>query len=135
MEEKLRVDKWLWAVRVFKSRTVATDSCKASKVSIGDHVLKPSSLVHVGQTICIKKNGFSFQFKILKLISRRVSASQAILCYVNITPEEEMQKYNTWFIGKGSAEKRERGTGRPTKKERREIEEFKDDLLDWEDWE
>lgn len=125
--EKVRVDKWIWSVRIFKSRTIATDACKAGKVKIGGEAVKPSFLVQVGDEVLVKKEGFNFQFKVLKLIEKRVGAPIAVTCYSDITPDEERNKYNAWFLsGTPSAEKRERGAGRPTKRDRREIDDFKD---------
>ena len=79
---------------------MSTDFCKSGKVRLKEEVLKPSSLIQVGQTLEIKKNGFNLVFKVIKLISKRVSASEAILCYENVTPESEMNKFNEWFVGK-----------------------------------
>jgi len=126
MADKVRIDKWLWSVRIFKSRTIATDACKSGKVTVGDTVAKPSHTIGVGDLLEVRKNGFSFQFKVLHLIEKRVGAPIAVTCYENLTPEEELNKYNDWYIGKSSGERRVRGAGRPTKKERREIDEYKD---------
>lgn len=123
--DKVRVDKWLWSVRIFKSRTLATDACKSGKVKLGDNSLKPSYLIQRGDQLEVKKNGFNLQFKVIDLIQKRVSAPLAQVCYEDLTPAEEMNKYQNWFVGKGASEKRERGTGRPTKKERRLIDGFK----------
>lgn len=136
MNTKVRVDKWLWSVRIFKSRTIATDACKGGKVKLNAANVKPSTFVQKGDVLVIRKNGFDFQFKVIELIEKRVSAILAQQCYENITPAEELNKYQEWFsAGKASAEKRDKGAGRPTKKERREIDEFKDTWFDWEDWE
>ncbi|MFN7120200.1 MAG: RNA-binding S4 domain-containing protein, partial [Saprospiraceae bacterium] len=109
---KVRVDKWLWSVRIFKSRTIATDACKGGKVKLNGANLKPSAMVQQGDVLTIRKNGFDFQFKVLELIEKRVSAPIAQKCYENITPQEELNKYQEWFIaGKAAAEKRDRGTG------------------------
>ncbi|RMF00552.1 MAG: RNA-binding S4 domain-containing protein, partial [Bacteroidetes bacterium] len=90
--------------------------------------------VQRGEEISVGKNGFNFQFKVLDLIEKRVGASLAQKCYEDLTPAEELNKYNDWFIGKRGVEIREKGAGRPTKKERRELEEFKiDRFFDWED--
>ena len=130
---KVRVDKWLWSVRIFKSRTIATDACKGGKVRIGDIAVKPSHLVSEGDVVTVKKEGFSFEFRVLVLIEKRVGAPIAVTCYEDITPAEEKNKYNAWFQnGAPATEKREKGTGRPTKKERRELDTFKD-VYDWED--
>ncbi len=123
--ESVRVDKWIWTVRLSKSRTVATKYCKENKVKINTLVAKPSSHVKPGDTIEIAKQGFNFLFTVNKLLKSRVSATLAQPCYDNITPEEELNKYKSWFIGKAGAERRQKGDGRPTKKERREIDEYK----------
>ena len=128
MLEKVRVDKWLWSVRIFKSRTQATDACKSGKVKIDGDPVKPSYLLQREEILDVRKNGFNLQFKVVDLLQKRVGAPIAQKCYVDLTPEEELNKYNDWFVGKAAPERRERGAGRPTKKERREIERFKKKL-------
>ena len=123
--EKVRIDKWLWSVRIFKSRTLATDACKSGKVKIDGVAMKPSYQLQCGEVVEVRKNGFNFEFKVLDLIQKRVGAPIAQKCYEDLTPEEELNKYNDWYVGKKGTEKREKGAGRPTKKERREIERFK----------
>ena len=132
---KIRIDKWLWSVRIFKSRTLATEACKGGKVKVGSVSVKPSFQIAEGETVTVKKNGFNFQFKALTLIEKRVGAAIAVTCYEDVTPVEEKNKYAEWFQQANVApEKRERGTGRPTKKERRDIEGLKDvDFYDWDD--
>ena len=129
----MRVDRWLWAVRIFKSRTKATNACKKGNVKSGDNKLKASSLISEGDTLSIHKDGFNLQFHIKKLIPKRVSAVLAAPCYDNLTPEAELNKFKDWFIGKAPAEHREKGAGRPTKRERREIDQYKDEVFldDW----
>lgn len=127
MLEKVRVDKWLWSVRIFKSRTMATDACKSGKVKINGVSIKPSQLIQREEIIEVKKDGFNLTFKVLDLIQKRVGAPIAQKCYVDLTPEEELNKFNEWFVGKAKSEFREKGKGRPTKKERRRIDRFKDD--------
>jgi ribosome-associated heat shock protein Hsp15 len=127
MSNKVRIDKWLWSVRIFKSRTIATDACKMGRVRIGGLPVKASYLLSEGEEVTVKKEGFNLVFKALQLIEKRVGAPIAVTCYEDLTPEEEKNKYNAWFTGAvPTPEKRERGAGRPTKKERREIEAFKD---------
>ena len=129
--DKVRIDKWLWAVRLFKSRTLATDVVKKGKVRLNDEPVKPSSNVTVGDRLQVQKEGFNLEIEVLKLLNKRVGAPLAITCYVDHTPEEEMNKFKDWFVGKSKGEFREKGLGRPTKRERREIESFKDlDTLD-----
>ncbi|HQV67682.1 MAG TPA: RNA-binding S4 domain-containing protein [Saprospiraceae bacterium] len=130
---KVRLDKWLWAVRLFKSRTMATDACKAGKIKLNGHSLKPSYLIIVGETIEVKKNGFNLIFKVNQLLEKRVSAVLAAPCFEDLTPADELNKYRDWFTGKAGAEFRDRGEGRPTKKDRREIDEFKDMYFDEDD--
>lgn len=123
---KVRIDKWLWSVRIFKSRSISSEACKAGKVNINDKKAKPSSLTEVGDLIEVRKNGFDLKFKVVTLISKRVSATLAAPCYEDLTPPEELLKYKDWFIGKAAPERREKGAGRPTKKERRIIENYKE---------
>ncbi|MDA8692610.1 RNA-binding S4 domain-containing protein [Saprospiraceae bacterium] len=127
-KQKMRVDKWLWCVRIFKSRSKATDACKKGHISIEENRLKPSFLIKIGQIINVKKDGYLLTFKINDLLKSRVSAVLAQPCYDNLTPEEELNKFKNWYMGKAKSEFRERGEGRPTKKERREIDGYKDEL-------
>lgn len=134
--EKVRVDKWLWSVRIFKSRTIATDACKSGKIKINDVNAKSSALIKVGDEVEVKKNGFNFRFQVVQVIDKRVSAVLAAEAVRDITPIDEINKYKSWFTGKAMAETRDRGAGRPTKKDRRELEDFKDFNLiemDWDD--
>ena len=123
--EKVRVDQWLWSVRIFKSRTRANRACKKGRVKIDGQVLKPSHNIERGDILEVRKNGYNLQYKVVDLIRKRVGAPLAVKCYEDLTPEEELNKYQDWFVGKGAAERREKGAGRPTKRERREIERFK----------
>ena len=131
--DKMRIDKWLWNVRIFKSRTKATNACKKGAIKIGESRLKPSSLITVNSKIEVRKDGFILEFLIKELIPKRVSATLAEPCYDNITPLEELNKFKNWFMGKAPAERRDKGLGRPTKRERRDIDEFKDEIFldDW----
>lgn len=125
---KVRLDKWLWSVRLFKSRSKATGACKNGRIRIGETIAKPSSLIQVGDHLEIRKDGYILEFMVNKLITKRVSAVLAQPCYDNLTPEDELNKFKNWFIGKAPAERRERGAGRPTKRERREIDDFKEEI-------
>lgn len=134
MPDKVRIDKWLWSIRIFKSRTIATDVVKAGRVRINDAAIKPSYQIAEGEVVTVKKDGFNFQFRAVQLIEKRVGAPIAVTCYEDVTPEEEKNKYLAWFQnGSPAAEKRERGTGRPTKKDRREMDDFKNVEFDWEE--
>jgi ribosome-associated heat shock protein Hsp15 len=127
MADTIRVDKWLWSVRLYKSRTIATNACKESKIKVGEKNAKPSFEVKLSDIVHVKKNGFNFQFKVLRILPSRVGAPIAITAYEDVTPLEELNKYKAWFTGKAQSEQRDRGTGRPTKKERRDIDDLKDD--------
>lgn len=138
----VRVDKWLWSVRIFKSRSIATAACKAGRVKKNDKILKPSHEIVENDVIQVAKDGFYFQFEVVELIGKRVGFEIARNCYVNRTTEDELHKYDAWYVGKTGVEKRERGTGRPTKKERREIDTFKTEdvihhmpSMDWDNFE
>ncbi len=131
--DKVRIDKWLWAVRIFKTRTLSASICKDGKVKCNGKKLKPSHLLIGGETLTVRKNGFDMVYKVDKCIDRRVSFVLAQDCYTDLTPPEELSKYDDWFIGKARPEHREKGLGRPTKKERREIDDFKDGFLNEED--
>jgi len=134
MAKKVRIDKWLWSVRIFKTRTKASDACKSGKVKIGENNVKPALLLVGGETLLVRKEGFDLVFKVVELLERRVSATLAAPCYENLTPAEEMNKFKRWYVGKGQPERRERGAGRPTKKERREIDEFKEEYGEEDAW-
>lgn len=134
MSNKVRIDKWLWSVRIFKSRTIATDACKGGKVKVAGIAVKPSHLISEGDVVAVKKEGFTFEFRAVQLIEKRVGAPIAVTCYEDVTSAEEMNKYKAWFLNATpTAEKRERGTGRPTKKERRDIDQHKDEMYDWDE--
>ena len=122
----VRVDKWLWNIRFYKTRTKATESCKSGNVknALGQ-VVKPSLEVKENDVFNIKKSGIIFSVKVVKIIKSRVSAVLAKECYLDLTPESELQKFEMWYFSNKGVEFRERGSGRPTKKERREIEDFK----------
>ena len=135
MRDKVRIDKWLWSVRIFKTRTLATTAVRSGKVKVNEKIVKASYLLQAGETVVVGKNGFNFVFKVVELIQKRVGAAIAQTCYVDRTSPDELNKYNDWFIGKRGVEAREKGAGRPTKKERREIDDFKcGQLYDWDDW-
>lgn len=128
--EKLRIDKWLWSVRIFKSRSLSKDACASNNVKVNEKVARPALSVSVGDMVHVKKNGFNYEYEVIKLIEKRVGAKIAVECYKDLTPESELNKYKDWFIGKAAPERREKGAGRPTKKERRELEGFKGPELD-----
>lgn len=122
MSENVRVDKWLWAVRVFKTRSRATEAIKKGHVSIDDLPVKPSRMVKVGETLKVRKAPITKSLKILALSEKRMGAKLIVDFVEDVTPAEEielleMQKNMRWSS-------RDRGTGRPTKKDRRELDDF-----------
>lgn len=125
MEElqKVRIDKWLWAVRFFKTRTLATEACASGKVKIDTATVKPAYLLKVDQIIHLSKSGEKWILKSKKLIEKRVSAVIATECYEDLTPPEERNKLQFPAV---FYEVRDKGIGRPTKKNRRDIDKFKD---------
>lgn len=126
---KVRIDKWLWSVRIFKTRSISTKNCKAGNIKLlNGKTLKPSSDISVGDSVIVKKNGINFTIEVLKLISKRVSYVKAIECYNDNTPSEELKKFESWYINAKGTEYREKGQGRPTKKDRRELDIFKYDI-------
>lgn len=124
--EKVRIDKWLWSVRIFKSRTMATDACKSSQVRVDETAVKPSFLIVPGLIIDVKKDGFNLKYKVEGLIEKRVGPPIAQTYYTNLTPPEELNKFSDWFLKESGSEIRQKGTGRPTKRERRDIDKVKD---------
>ncbi len=131
MPDKVRIDKWLWSVRIFKSRTIAADAVKGGKVRINGAPTKPSAMVQRGDRLVVSKGGFNLEFEVVDLIEKRVGAPIAQKCYVDHTPEAERNKFSEWYIGKSGGEWRERGAGRPTKRERRDIDDFKEQWGDF----
>ena len=121
---EVRLDKYLWAVRVFKTRSDAADAIRNNRVLVNDAYAKPSREVKQGDVIAVKKQPVTYQYKVLELASSRQGAKNVPQYCLNITPQEELDKLTipreTVFVF------RERGTGRPTKKERREIDALMD---------
>lgn len=122
--EETRIDKYLWAIRVFKTRTDATEACKGGKVKVGTVNAKPSRAVTPGETITVRKGVVNFTYKVLQLTDHRLGAKLVPDYAQNLTPEEELEKLRapveSFFIT------RDRGAGRPTKKDRRSIEQIWD---------
>ena len=102
--------------------------CKTGKVSINGVKSKPSSSLQIGDIITVHKHGYQFTFKALHLLEKRVSAPIAQDAYQDLTPEEELNKYADWFVGKARPEVRTKGAGRPTKRDRRDLDAFKHDF-------
>lgn len=124
--DEVRIDKYLWAIRVYKTRTDATDACKGGKVRVNGADTKPSKLVKVGDTIVARKGAVTYTYKVLQLLDKRQGARLVPEFAENLTPPEELAKLRapveTFFL------KRDRGAGRPTKKDRRQMDDLWDNL-------
>lgn len=127
MADTARIDKWLWAARIFKTRSIAADACKNSRVTIGGQNVKPSHTVKVGEVVNVKKPPVVYSFKILKTIEQRVGAKLIPEIYENVTDPKQYELLEMSRIS-GFVD-RARGTGRPTKKERRALDAFVDPAL------
>ena len=128
MEEGVRIDKWLWAVRIYKTRNMATEACKAGKVKAGGASVKPSHDVKPGEIIEVKIPPFVKTIQVKVLLSNRVAAKLVEDYLTDLTPKEEYEKMK--IAKEVNFEYRQRGIGRPTKRERREIEVLKKYLGD-----
>ena len=123
MADQVRVDKWLWAVRVYKTRSQATDACKKGHVVIDDQAVKPSRILKEGDIVKVRKSPVVYVYRVAQLAEKRMGAKLVPDFMEDITPPEnleilDVQKNMGWF-------QRDRGTGRPTKKERRDLDDFR----------
>lgn len=120
MADSTRIDKYLWSIRVFKTRTDATDACKGNSVTVNGQGVKPSREVKQGDIIVVRKGSVHYTFKVLQPVERRQGAKEVPNYAENLTPESELAKLHapneTFFVV------RDRGAGRPTKKERRQMD-------------
>ena len=122
MAEQARIDKWLWAARIFKTRSLAAEACKNGRVTIGNVNVKPSHMVKVGETVSVRKPPITYSFKILQTIEQRVGAKLIPEIYENVTTPDQYELLEMNRLS-GFVD-RARGTGRPTKKERRALDAF-----------
>ena len=126
MNNEARIDKWLWAARIFKTRTIAAAACKKGQVSLGGVQLKASRMIKAGDVVSVRKPPITYRFRVLQPIERRVGAKLIPEVLENVTtPDQyellEMSKISG-FVG------RAKGTGRPTKKDRRSLEDFQNEV-------
>lgn len=132
-----RIDKWLWAARIFKTRSIAADAIKNGRVTIQGVNVKPSRMVKVGEVVSVRKPPVTYSFKILQTIEQRVGAKLIPQIYENVTTPDQYELLEMNRIS--GFVNRQRGTGRPTKKERRALDEFVgpslegSDFFDWDD--
>ncbi len=124
MAEILRIDKWLWTMRLFKTRTIATEECKKGRIVVGDTAVKPSFAVTVGMEVQVKRPPIIYTYRIIELTQNRVGAKELTRYMIDMTPQSELKLLEDIKLATSGV--RDRGTGRPTKKERREIDEFLD---------
>ncbi len=126
MNNEARIDKWLWAARIFKTRTIAAAACKKGQVNLGGVQLKASRMIKTGDVVSVRKPPITYSFRVLQPIERRVGAKLIPEVLENVTtPDQyellEMSKISG-FVG------RAKGTGRPTKKDRRSLEDFQNEV-------
>lgn len=123
MGEKLRLDKYLWAIRIFKTRSQASDACEKGKVKMQGTAVKPARNVAVGDEYEIKAENRKWVIRVLSLLDHRVQFSEAVNHYTDLTPAEELQRLEyqaaAFYTGK-----RQSKIGRPTKKQRRDLDDF-----------
>ncbi|MEN9548888.1 MAG: hypothetical protein RIR12_1479 [Bacteroidota bacterium] len=124
--DKLRLDKYLWSIRLFKTRRLATDACNNGKVKYQEEQAKPGKNVHLGDVYDVKTENKKWKIKVIALLYNRVKYEEAIKYYSDITPPEELERlqYQAAIFHTG---KRPSKIGRPTKKERRELDDFLED--------
>ncbi len=134
---EVRIDKWLWAMRVFKTRTIATEACKKGRVTMGGLPVKPSRLIKEGDVIDVRKPPITYSFRVKATTQNRLGAKLVPDYLENITPQSQYDLLEMTKIS-GFVDRR-KGMGRPTKRESREMSRFKEDsyadtyYLDWED--
>ncbi|MBQ8098593.1 MAG: RNA-binding S4 domain-containing protein [Bacteroidaceae bacterium] len=134
MNTEARLDKWLWAARIFKTRSIAIDACKNGRVTMNGQRMKPAHVIRIGDVIEIRKPPITYSFRVKQAIQNRISAKLVPDVLENITPPAQMELLELSRIS--GFVNRAKGTGRPTKKERRELDDFTtpffidDDLFD-----
>ncbi|MBY0245472.1 MAG: RNA-binding S4 domain-containing protein [Sphingobacteriaceae bacterium] len=126
--EKLRIDKYLWAIRMFKTRSLATDACRAGRVKLNGQNIKPSAIVKIGEVYQVSKGIEKKIIEVTSLSHQRTDSPTALTKYKDLTPVEETYGYKTMHNAPTLV--RDRGTGRPTKRDRRETDELIDKLQD-----
>jgi len=125
---KTRIDKWLWAIRVYKTRSQATNACKAGRVKIKGETVKASYMITPGEIVVVRKGPLKYTYKVVAIIEKRMSAKKVADKFVDLTPEEDKTIKRLPSAFHIPTVIRKRGEGRPTKKERREMDKLKDDI-------
>jgi len=126
-KEKLRIDKYLWAIRIFKTRSLATEACKAGKVKLDGQNIKPAHEVKIGEVYLVSKGIERKIIRVTGLLENRMDAKSVVGFYVDETPVEQTHGFKSMF--QAPLLKRDRGTGRPTKRDRREIDDMQDNFF------
>lgn len=129
MNSQARIDKWLWAVRIYKTRSIAAEACKKGHIMVRDKAVKPSFTIREGDIVQVKKSPITYSFKVLQCAENRVGAKLVPDLMENVTPPEQYEALEMSRIS-GFID-RARGTGRPTKKERRSMDDFIDSATDF----
>ena len=127
MKMEARLDKWLWAARIYKTRTLAADACKNGRITLNGAEMKPSRMIKEGDEISVRKGPITYTFRVKQAIEKRVGAKLLVDVYENVTPPEQYELLEMSKIS-GFID-RAKGTGRPTKKDRRALEDFLPDFL------
>ena len=127
---EVRIDKWLWAVRLYKTRSLAAEACKKGKVSCNGQTVKPSHVVKVGEVYHVRRAPITFSYRVLALAHNRMAAKLVPDFMLDVTTPDQLQLLELNRLAHAAG--RARGTGRPTKKERRDLDMFIDPL-DWMD--
>lgn len=122
--EKVRIDRWLWAVRVFKTRTLAAEACRGGKVEIDGENVKPSRLVRSGERVEVNKEGVLREFRVIRVLEKRVGAKRVTEFAEDLTPPERLEVRKETLAQ--AILRRDAGTGRPTKRDRRDIDRLMD---------
>jgi ribosome-associated heat shock protein Hsp15 len=121
----MRIDKYLWCIRYYKTRNIATEAIKKGQVKVDDHQVKPSKMIFPGEKITLRKNQIKYQLEVLDIPTNRVGAKLVDLYRKDITPAEEFERFEMLKYSKDYY--RKKGTGRPTKKDRRELDDYHDE--------
>jgi ribosome-associated heat shock protein Hsp15 len=121
----MRIDKYLWATRYFKTRSIATDACKKGKIKINDKNVKPSKEIFIGEKITVRKNQINYKVEVLDIPPSRVGAKLVDLYRRDITPKEAFENQDILKYSRDYYHKK--GAGRPTKKDRRDLEDYTDE--------
>lgn len=132
-KSEVRIDKWIWAMRLFKTRTIAAEACKKGRVMINDVVAKPSRMVKIGDTVSVRRPPITYSFQVLALTENRLGAKLVPDYMRDVTPAEQMHLLDVVKIS-GFIDRR-KGLGRPTKRDARDLASFNEEATGWDfDW-